>query len=113
MRGMGQAAPAQLLMPAVMDHQHHHIVWHLNLALCVLYDARWCSWCQGERSMAIEDVGKASKYRGVYTHQGKWMAKITALGTKHYLGFFNEEDEAAYAFNTAARFILREWYVHI
>lgn len=43
-----------------------------------------------------------SKYKGVHYARNKWRASITVNGKHIYLGFFDNEKEAALAFNNAA-----------
>ncbi len=47
---------------------------------------------------------KTSKYRGVSWHKrdGKWQAQIKVAGENENLGFFDDEEEAARAFDTRA-----------
>lgn len=46
-------------------------------------------------------IGGTSKYRGVFwdKRNGKWTAKICRSGRHHYLGLFNDEKDAARAYN--------------
>ena len=50
-------------------------------------------------------TGYSSKYRGVTWNKGdsKWLAKISVKGKTKYLGIFNEEEDAARAFDAEAR----------
>jgi hypothetical protein len=48
---------------------------------------------------------KSSKYRGVFWHKSsnKWRAQINYDSKQHALGYFEEEEEAARAYDRAAR----------
>lgn len=52
----------------------------------------------------------SSKYKGVFWHTsgGKWRAAITKDGKKKWLGGFRNEDDAALAYNKAARELFGE-----
>ena len=49
---------------------------------------------------------KTSKFLGVsWTQSGKWYAQIKHHGKNHGLGLYAIEEEAAHAFDTAARMV--------
>jgi len=40
--------------------------------------------------------GRTSRFRGVYWHKRrkKWVAQVTVAGEQHYLGVFDDEEDA-------------------
>lgn len=52
-----------------------------------------------------------SGYKGVYSHQGKWVAEVKCKGKKFYLGIFDDKNSAALAYNVAAKKYHREFAV--
>lgn len=55
--------------------------------------------------------GSTSKYLGVFwdSERGKWRAQISKVGKSACLGRFNSEEEAAAAYNSAARILFGEF----
>jgi len=52
--------------------------------------------------------GVSSRYRGVTYHAGKWLARVRAHGSEHYLGRFVDEAEAARAVDRTLRAVWGE-----
>ena len=46
---------------------------------------------------------KPNRFRGVVPHQGKWTARITVNYKNHYIGIFAKPEDAARAYNEAAK----------
>ena len=59
---------------------------------------------ENKRSFLAKSQGKTSKFRGVYLPKGrnKWVAKIEYKGVSKVIGYFEEEVEAAIAYNKIA-----------
>lgn len=58
--------------------------------------------CSHSDNMKNRKIRGTSKYRGVSRHMGKcWLAKININGKQKHLGVFQEEKEAAIAYNNA------------
>lgn len=55
---------------------------------------------QGNRSKTIKEC--SSKYKGVYFFRNKWAGRITRLGRKIFLGYYDTQELAASAYNKKA-----------
>lgn len=52
---------------------------------------------------SVKRPGTSSRYKGVTRHQGRWMAQIKVNGKHIYLGMFGDEEDAARAYDKAAK----------
>lgn len=79
----------------VIDHKNRNPLdnRHRNL--------RFCSLRQNNRN--ITSYNSQSRYKGVRARGGKWSARIKVNYSEVYLGTFNTEQEAALAYNIAAK----------
>jgi hypothetical protein len=69
------------------------------------YNLRPASSTQNNRAFRRKSVGKTSKYRGVFfnTQAGKWHARITVADRPIHCGYFSIEEDAAKAYDAAAK----------
>ncbi len=63
---------------------------------------------QGNR---LKQQNTSSKFKGVHFHKQiqKWQTRITIDGKKKHLGYFENEDDAARAYNEAAKQYFKEY----
>jgi len=64
---------------------------------------RICTVAQNMANKGLEDFPRTKRYKGVFRHSNKWVAKMSSGGKSRYLGMFNDEAAAAAAYNRAAR----------
>lgn len=71
---------------------------------------RICTRQQNAQGFQRKQVGTTSKFRGVSRCRGqKWQSHIKANGHKHYLGQFKSEEDAARAYDVAAKELFGEF----
>ena|SRR5438128_3286608 len=82
-----------------VDHRDHN---GLN---CQKQNLRVCTNSQNQGNKRKSTRSTSSKYKGVSWHKqrGKWQATITRLNKFSFLGYFSSEEDAARAYDRAAR----------
>jgi len=65
---------------------------------------RWCSSQENNRNRT-KKLNTSSKYRGVYWHKRfkKWHARIKTNGVNKHIGYFDDEESAARAYDVEAK----------
>lgn len=64
---------------------------------------RGCSHLENTRGAHYGRKNGSSQYRGVNREKDKWAASIRLNGKKKFLGYFGVEEDAARAYDTAAK----------
>ncbi len=80
-----------------MDHISHNVLDNRRCNLRIVNKSQ-------NQMNSKSKTRSRSKYKGVFWHKraGRWMAQIKAKGRAVYLGLFDEEVDAAAAYNNAA-----------
>ena len=78
---------------------------HINGNTCdnSIGNLRWAHRNENSRNCK-KQKNTSSKYKGVHFHKGKrkWQASICVTGNRKHLGYFDNEQAAGMAYNTAA-----------
>lgn len=87
----------------IMQADHESVVDHQdgNGLNNTRSNLRICTRQQNAMNMR-KQANTTSRYKGVYLFQGRWVARILVSKKLTYLGTFDDEIEAANAYNTAA-----------
>jgi len=72
---------------------------------CQKQNMRLCAQADNLRAFKRKIKGASSKFRGVFWHKlmGQWRSTLCVRGKIRNLGFFNNEHDAARAYDRAAR----------
>lgn len=72
---------------------------------------RVCTRLENQRNQRPSKVGKSSRYKGVFWHRqrNKWSAQISMRDKSTHIGVFATEEEAAWAYDDAARYYFGEF----
>lgn len=63
---------------------------------------RLCNHSQNARNQKAKRISM-SGFKGVHLHNGRWCARIMVDNKRVHLGYFNEREQAAKAYNAAAK----------
>lgn len=101
----------RVIWKMVTGQEPSHVIDHKN---GVKSDNRWQNLRAADHSqnrMNAQTTWCASGKKGVYwvKHSRKWTSRISAYGQDHYLGCFATQDEAAAAYQGAARVLFRDF----
>lgn len=72
------------------------------------HNLRFCSSSDNQKNK--KPYGR-SKFKGVSWHKGKWLARINENGKQRSLGRYHTEEEAALAYDKAAKETGNEFYL--
>jgi len=100
---VGEENPVYLMHRLIMGASRNEEVDHINHNTL---DNRKQNLrlCSHQENMCNSQPKGQSEYKGVYpTSWGTWCAAVTVRGERFYLGSFTSEQEAATAYNEAAR----------
>lgn len=74
---------------------------------------RICTRSQNNMNQKPQRTKYSSKYKGVYFYKkyNKWGSQININKTKHFIGFYENEEEAAYAYNEKSKEMFGEYAI--
>ena len=72
---------------------------------------RICTKSQNQMNSGKEQLGRSSHYKGVslYKRHNKWMSRIKKRRKEYFLGYYENEIDAAKAYDTKAKELFGEF----
>jgi len=101
----GQRCRVTQATAVMRDHDCYEVVFSDGSTIVADAEHRWLTldlaarqarkYASQTHKRPLDALGGASRHRGVALHpEGRWVAQVQTKGKNHYLGLFDDEDEA-------------------